>query len=94
MEFSESLLLLSFLLLHRRDANPIHFPSYPSNTTTSSVPSIFIKLPARSILFFFYNLVRVEETYFPNPFDFNSNQLLSLGFLHNAQIPDNEDVLM
>lgn len=47
MEFTESLLLLSFLLLHRRAANPIHFHSYPSNTRFSSVPSIFINLPSQ-----------------------------------------------
>ena len=52
MEFTESLLLLSFLLLHRRAANPIHFHSYPSNPRFSSVPSIFINLPAWSILGF------------------------------------------
>lgn len=49
MEFTESLLLLSFLLLHRRAANPIYFHSYPSNTRFYLVPSIFINLPASSI---------------------------------------------
>lgn len=62
MEFTESLLLLSFLLLHRRAANPIHFHSYPSDIRFPSLPSIFINLPARSIPLL-YDLITVKETF-------------------------------
>lgn len=52
MEFTESLLLLSFLLLRRRVANPIHFHTHASDAGFTSAPSIFINLEAGSILAF------------------------------------------